>query len=545
MATARLCLRPLLLLAVAAAASACNDPSQFLPGFQAGGPAGILDGTLTYTGPLPCTENQHVAGAAALFAFDTHMLPPPDGLGTTAASFAAVGGDVLFGGVTDRLTFNGDGSPWCPAASTPPVTVSANWTLGQLSGGEYEVRGFYDLAGTFDPVFSITKLPVQGDVAGGAIDNAAAVLMGAAPVYRRIALGVRQPDGSYLIPSDGQGSNIGGIAVTLGLPLPLGLPIFHSSAVGYSPNACVNNAVQSRTPPVGDPTKPMMPADYIVPVFSMGDLATTESSLVLLTLSAGVPPSEVSAADGKPFFLSGKPGFPSAQSPTLAYSWQPGMFSAASSLVPSLFPLSIFSKLASSNPPKPTDDLAAQASPAVILQGLTLYKDLLSTVLWPGNPPPGNVQPSPTILVGLTPAVVCLPADPTLSAMLVLPSFNDCAGNPVLDPNTTSLALGKQFGRKVVPVQGCLPQGRYAMNLVYSTGQAWTVPNEAGVCQPGETESADQMSCSVPGLASASRPLLASQDVVLTISAPDHPEFCQMHPTPTACCPVGFTGACK
>jgi hypothetical protein len=523
-------LRPLLLPAVAVAASACTDPSQFLPPFQAGGPAGILDGTLTYSGPLPCTKDQNVVGAAALFAFDTRLLPPPDGFGTTAASFAAVGGDVLFGGVTDRLTYNSDGSLWCPASSTPPVTVSADWTLGPLAGGEYQVRGFYDLAGTFDPDFSITKLPVEGDIAGGAIDNPAAVLMGAEPVYRSITLGTLT-HGSYTIPP--QGSNIGGITVTLALPLPLGLPIFYSSAVDYSPSVCMGGAVQSRTPPVGDPTQPTMPADYILPVFDMANPVGTESSLVLLTLSAGVLPSEATLAGESPFFLP-------VQSPTppLAYSWQQGMYTAASPLVPSLFPLSIFSKLES-----PTDDLTAQASPAVILQGLTIYQDLLSTVVWPENQPAGSVQTSPTVLVGLTPAVVCLdPTDlsPGAVATLVLPSYDDCTGNPILDKVTTTAALAQQFGRPVNAVQGCLPQGRYAMSLVYGTGQAWTVPNEAGVCQtPGETESADQKSCTATGLVNASRPRLASQDVVLTIGPPDDSSFCVTHPTPAACCPAG------
>ena len=31
-------------------------------------------------------------------------------------------------------------------------------------------------------------------------------------------------------------------------------------------------------------------------------------------------------------------------------------------------------------------------------------------------------------------------------------------------------------------IQGCLPKGRYAINVVYPDGQAWTVPNEAGAC---------------------------------------------------------------
>jgi len=218
-------LLPMLLAVPVLALGGCTNPDQFLPSYQPGVPQGNLGGTVTYSGPMPCTENQHVVGAAVLLAFDTRLLPPPEGLGTTAASLASVGGDQLFGGIYDRLTFNTDGSKWCPSKDAAPVTVSADWTIGPLPGGEYEVRGFYDVGGTFNPVFSITKLPVKGDIAGGAIDNVADVLLGKEPVYRRIALGTQDPTtGQYTIPPTG--SNTDGISVALALPLPTGLPIF-------------------------------------------------------------------------------------------------------------------------------------------------------------------------------------------------------------------------------------------------------------------------------------------------------------------------------
>jgi hypothetical protein len=33
---------------------------------------------------------------------------------------------------------------------------------------------------------------------------------------------------------------------------------------------------------------------------------------------------------------------------------------------------------------------------------------------------------------------------------------------------------------------GCLPTGRYQINIVYPTGQAWTTPNETGSCAAAE-----------------------------------------------------------
>jgi hypothetical protein len=546
-------------VACAACLTGCAEPDQFLPTYQPGGPQAILGGSLTYAGPLPCTESGHVVGAAVLEGFDARLLPPPDGLGTTATSLAAVGGDVLFGSVVDRLTFNADGSRWCPAAGSQ-VTVSGDWTMGPLPGGIYEVRGFYDLGGQFDPAFSITKTPHQGDIAGGAIDNAAAVLTGAAPVYRQITAGTEVvnsmgiPTGAYSIPATG--SNIEGIAVTLALPLPLGLPIYYPSGVYYATSSCVNGVVTPANPPTAtltpisclpadgtasSPSKAActvnMPSDYTLPVFNSNPTAT-EQSLTRVVLTAGVAPGDVAAAEGSPFNLP-------VASPTLNVSW-PGTYTAASSLVPALFPLSIFSKLATT-----TDDITAQASPAVIIQGLTIYKSLLDTVISspPANGPGVSVS---TVVTGIVPAVLCLdPTDfsPNAVAMLVLSHKTDCTGNQLLtEEQTTLAALKAQLGRTVVPVQGCLPQGNYALNFVYDTGQAWTVPNEAGVCAgtvagyspTSEVESAAGTQCSTPSQPGAMRPRLSSQDVVLNIGPPTDAAYCVANPTPPCCLQAGM-----
>src|SRR5262249_28748959 len=158
-------------------------------------------------------------------------------LGTTPASLGALPGDQLFAGVLDQ-----------PAGT--PVTVSGDWSLGPLPGGQYEVRAFYDLHGQFDPAFSISKLPHQGDIAGGAIDDVPGLLMQATaleqmnltpligtnihPNYRAIDVGT-QPStgpckadtdcgalgagyscqGGYCVPP--QGVNVEGVAVSLGL----------------------------------------------------------------------------------------------------------------------------------------------------------------------------------------------------------------------------------------------------------------------------------------------------------------------------------------
>jgi hypothetical protein len=535
-------------LALALAAGACAQPSVFLPPGQAGSPAGVLAGVVTYVGQLPCTEKQHVVGAAVMLVFDTRLLPPPEGLGTTAASVGAVGGDFLFAGVKDRLTFNTDGSRWCPDPSTPPVTVSGSWTAGPLPPAVYEVRGFYDLDGNFDPAFSISRLPSKGDIGGGAVDNAADVLLGKAPIYRRILLGIDNGDGTFSVPDEG--SLIGGISVSLGLPLPLDLPVFYPEKVTYSTHVCTKFMQVDDAPATGtDVTKAIMPSDYTLPTFSPDPALAdkTADSLVQLTLHAGVKFDEFDAAKAPPF------GFPfdpvTEAPPPFVFSWQDvngdgavdlvNDHIPASTQVPSLFPLSILSKLADTVAGDPPNELVPQASPAVILQGLTIYQNLGATALWGQVPPASGKATDFRLYVGLPPAVLCLdPNDASKHAKLVLSHLQDCLGNDILsDKASTVAALQKQFGRTVDVVEACIPEGRYAINLVYGTGQAWTVPNEAGVCSPLEPLKGDMCVEGTDPMA-PHRALLKSQDVVLTIGPPDHPDYCATHATPPECLPA-------
>ncbi|APR85541.1 Hypothetical protein A7982_10890 [Minicystis rosea] len=524
---------PIVALALVSAFGGCAEPPVFLPPGQAGSPAGVLSGTVTYSGPLPCTRDGRIVGAAVLEVFDTRFLPPPEGLGTTAQSLAVVPGSQLFAGVAGRLTFNENGELWCPDETAKHVNVSASWTAAPLVGALYEVRGFYDYDENFDPVISIFKFPTKGDIAGGAIENAAEVLQGAAPAYRRIGLGIEQPDGTFQIPEEG--SNIGGITVTLGLPLPLQPPIFNAKSVNYSSKACKNKTIVDAPSMSADPRKVTMPSDYTLPVFAPTDPAGTQDSLVRITVGAGVDKTEIDQAAVSPFNLPVK-----SPAPTFAFNWQDvnndGTLALIddhvpdSSIIPSLFPLSIFSKLDDELGP-----LVPQASPAIILQGLTMYKDLPQTAFFA----PGTTAIDASVTVGVRPAVLCLdPNDFTKHAKLVVTHKTDCTGNVVItDELGTKAALKRQFGREVDIVEGCLPQGSYALNLIYSTGQAWTVPNEAGVCQALEASQDGGKTCGDP-TTEAHRPVLPSQAVVLTIGKPDEPSWCDAHPTPEECFPV-------
>jgi hypothetical protein len=83
--------------------------------------------------------------------------------------------------------------------------------------------------------------------------------------------------------------------------------------------------------------------------------------------------------------------------------------------------------------------------------------------------------------------------------------------------------------------QGCLPKGRYAITLVYPTGQAWTVPNEIGGCAP--SEGVVVSTSAVPACSAKPRPVLLSQGAraVLEIVGAQDPSVCDANPVPDAC----------
>jgi hypothetical protein len=502
--------RALLLTLLFPALSGCDEPSVFNPQPDIGGPRGVIDGTATYVGPAPCTHNGKILGAAAILAFDTRLLPPPEGLGTTAASLDVIPGEVLFDGIRDQLAFTNDGTTACGDPGSP-VTVSGSWAVGPFNAGTYQIRGFYDKYGDFDPGFSISNLPTKGDVGGGAIENASAVLKGAAPVYREIQLGTRGADGELRIPE--QGSKVSGVSVTLGLPLPLERPMFYSKEV------------KDESGKNKDPKKITMASDFQIKVFNAVDVVGTEKSFIRIVLGAGLPASETGLAEKSPFNLPLK-------DPFLLYSRQDvdgdGKITSAdhvteSQLIPALFPVAAFVKL------NDGARIGSQASPTVLLQGLTLYKDLLSTA----TAPPDLNEPSATATVALRPAVVCIDTNDTKKRGVLLLTHPDDSKGTLLIPEdqeeSVKQSLTALFDRPFDIKYGCLPQGDYSMNLVYGTGQAWTVPNEAGVCAP--SEEAGTTTC-------GTRPRLVSQDVTLKIGKPVDAAYCAKNATPAECLPA-------
>ncbi len=494
------------LAAIAAVSSGCTDADTFVPLPEFGGPAGVITGTVSYTGPAPCTEGGRVRGAAILLAFEERLLPPPEGLGTTAASLNVITGEALFSGIRAELGFNEDGSLHCPPPGAAPVQVSADLAIGPLPAGVFEVRGFYDYDGDFHPGFSIFNLPTAGDVAGGAIENAQAALLGAPVEFRRIPIGDVNEDGSRTMPDTGV--HVEGVVVSLGLPLPLERPVFHVREV--------RDEVFGNT----DPRAIVVPSDYPLALFDLMDPMATEASFVRLVLGAGVGPDDEEAAAKRPF------RFP-VDNPILLHTRQDvnrdGVIDERDSIpesssIPQLGPLGLLSKT--------TADPLVSRRPAVLWQGVTLLDSLFGTA----TAPPELAAPRAEVLLALRPAVLCIdPLDPDAPGVLVSARATDALGTPLFDdPVLLEAALSAQFGRPVGLRVGCLPEGTYNLNLVYETGQAWTVPNEAGRCATTEPMSSDGSRC-------GERARLASQDVVVTIGPPQDASYCAEHPTPAAC----------
>ena len=135
-----------------------------------------------------------------------------------------------------------------------------------------------------------------------------------------------------------------------------------------------------------------------------------------------------------------------------------------------------------------------------------------------------------------------VPPDLLTNADAIQPNSSAITGQPL-----TGLQTRAQVTNLVSQVQfGCLPKGRYAINVVYPDGQAWTVPNEAGACSGSEGTSVyngpngalpDGSKNGGPTCTIKPRPLLHSQGnrAVVEIVGPTNPANCQQQgPGPSA-----------
>lgn len=230
-------LAPLALFVGAASCGTTTVPDD--PGARIFPAAGVIEGSVVYQGPHPCSSNGHIVGNAILLVFDQNNPPPPNGLAVTAVNFADVTGDTLF---ANEPRYTGS-DVYCPAdhGFTDTITASQPFAISPMAGGSYLIEAFFDYTGNFLPTFKIRNLPEMGDVGGGDIDTANALesINAGNPNYQPhfLPVNVGVPELSdaggeggatsltYAIPSNGYVTN--NVVVTMGEQLPTTRPYFY------------------------------------------------------------------------------------------------------------------------------------------------------------------------------------------------------------------------------------------------------------------------------------------------------------------------------
>ena len=260
-----------------------------------------------------------------------------------------------------------------------------------------------------------------------------------------------------------------------------------------------------------------MPVDQRFSSSPLGDPVQAGRQFIRLVLRASVPEAEVAAGLAPP--LSLQVGPPYTKLYLSARRTRSGALEttpeASTPELAELFPQVVLSKLDLARDPQ---GRTAQSEPANLVSGLVVDDRLLGTITsqWEGR----GVKPVDQVTALLRPSVICArPADPAAPLVLVTPSFRslptgaDPAGEVVIsDFARIREKLGARFGRpasQVKVVEGCLPPGTFGINLVQGTGQAWSLPNEAGVCQGPQEVDDGAGQCKQAG--QAARPKLASQ----------------------------------
>ncbi|MDB4944345.1 MAG: hypothetical protein JWP97_3879 [Labilithrix sp.] len=522
---------------------------------------GVIRGTVTYTGPRPCSRDGHIVGNAIILVFDRKNPPPPVGIATGAENFVAVQGDVLFAN-EPRSTSK---ELYCPP-STDRVTVSAPFVVAPLAGGSYQLSSFYDRRGRFWPTFKFRNQPEAGDIAGGFLDVADAARhagdVGYQPIYLPVNVGREQPGTppgqipDYLV--DDSGYVADNVPVTIGAVVPFTRPYFHPLDQEGQGAEVIGDARTSGANPSGDPLAvPIVVMTQDAKILAAPSnptaqtLAAYQNSFRQLRLAWGVAREEVVTATdpAQPFDLQLPALPPSGKGGLLV--WSRGAPIAENAAVPDLWPQVAFVKLAD-DPFRKGDpqSLVVQGTaeetlvtgkppgPMVVIQGITLLDDSLARTVagpLPAAPATGALRDHLTVMV--RPAALCFdPRAVDAGGLLVTPHLTGQSADATETGEKPLFDQGRVLAQAIVrDVQrGCLPKGRYAISLVYPTGQTWTVPNEMGGCAPSEGTVTGSSTCS-----QKTRPVLLSQGARAVLEVveprPEDQSTCQSFPVPDAC----------
>jgi hypothetical protein len=485
-----------------------------------------------------------VVGNAILTLFDENALPPPTGLGLSAHRLVVVPGDVLFAGVAHMIPKSATGDLECPPEGVN-VQVSAPWVVGPVDAGVYQIRAFFDYDGDWHAAFKFANMVTKGDIAGGAIANISEALSGGPVKYQGIEVGHRREDGSLFIPEDGYLAQ--NVAVLLAAPVPINRPYFHISEMRVGGDA---NGVPPTIPfPTDDQLA--MPADYRL---HNADPMKVHDSLYWFRFQAGLPEAEVPAASADPFlFRLGDPFLVQRYDAN-----KDGVIDAKDHItgttlpVTALGPVISLTKLDREN--DPTNLWRITQNVPRVLTSLVVTSPNMTTLALglmgatcsasqtcvagkcctdeTGTDCVENKEcfdvpvPLDSIIGYMRPSAVCIEnaADAKSKTIIVTPYEFDLQDPPkpvVSDVEATRKDIAEQLSRSIDGVEfvyGCLPPGKFALNVIYpSTGQAWSIPNESGICMPGEA--AGDMTC-------GDRNRLESQFRTVDIAPASDPAYC-------------------
>ncbi len=504
---------PLLVVAAGTLVASCTTP----PDDATIAPAAIISGTLTYSGPKPCTEKGNVLGAGVLLLFDVRNLPPPDGLATRSVRIGVVPGSQLFADLAPSLRFNTDGSRWCPTESERErerVTVSTPFSLAAVGGGRYQVRGFYDLAGDFNPAFKITTASAKGNISGGALTNSTEVAQGKEdPKFMEITVGAEQPDGSFAIPPTGV--HLQNVPVTFGKPMPFQRPYFHVKTA-YEPVKTQDPAEESVERK--EPSVVEVRADWHI-AHGPSEITQISKSLLRLEFSSTFPAAELSLARSAPY------RFLVSEDSKFDLTWD-GLAHVPGTSIPlrAFAPSVVVSKLDPSDPRR----LTGQANPRVVSSAIVAKELELLALATSASQQPAEAESRSTLVAMLRPTLICI-TDPTKNgpAHIITPFKRSLTDNPVVaDEAVLSAevaALLRRNPAKTTFGEGCLLPGDYAVNMVYPTSQSWTLPNEASTCF-GTEQPLSAGSC---GTRDSTRNTLPSQGFMLRVTSAADPAACR------------------
>jgi hypothetical protein len=575
---------------VAACGSVPNDP-----GARVFPPGGVIRGTIVYQGPRPCSREGHVVGNAVVLAFDRRNLPPPDGFASAPKNFTNVTGDALF--ADEARYTGADLYCPAQAGFGETVTASAPFEIAPVAGASYEIRAFFDMTGDFLPEFTIRNLPERGDIGGGAIDTTDAVKainfgnLDYRPRYLPVEVGLPVPpagDASpstipdYAIPNSGFVAQ--NVTASLAAPFRTTRPYFYPQGERAmfdlaQPSELSFEVTQSSDEPaigsIGiegaaevDPNSlPVLtiPQDIGIlapPIHpSPASAAFYESRFPRLRLQWGVPSAEFGRATSTPFQMQVAPVGQGIDGVGL-FVWQNATLNPVSQMyepqgipegggVPELWPQVVLTKL--------SDPHANGPQPLVVLPTITLLAGSVSDSLAEtrGAAMRGELydvadpqRPRPVVFVqdhvtvALRPSVICVSSSVN-GGVLVTPhpvaatADIDCSNSPCVESGTPAHPivpadlLEKLSSVVSAAATGCLPIGRYAINVVYPNGQAWTVPNEAGLCSEAEgTTDFSRLTCTLKP-----RPVLYSQGprAFVEVVAARDPAYCKQIGVPEAC----------